>query len=119
MTNIVAFCCENSVNSLEEKEVKVIKLPCSGRIDVSHILKAFEYGADGVLIFSCYEGACKFISGNIKTKKRVNYAKKILKEIGIEEERLQMHNIQVNQVGKMKEIIQNFKNKISGGREDK
>lgn len=113
--NIVAFCCENSVNGLNAEDIKLIKLPCSGRIDVLHIIKAFEQGTDGVLIFGCYEGACKFINGNIMTKKRLDYAKKILKEIGIDGNKLQMHNVQINQEEKLKEIIQNFKNEISGG----
>lgn len=122
--NIIAFCCENSVNDLNAenvvadfslRDVKFIKLPCSGRIDVLHIIKAFEQGTDGVLIFGCHEGACKFINGNIKTKKRLDYAKKILKEIGIDGNKLQMHNVQINQEEKLKEIIQNFKNEMSGG----
>jgi coenzyme F420-reducing hydrogenase delta subunit len=115
MSKIVIFSCENCVDEIDEKDVKLIKLPCSGRIDTSHILKAIENGAKGVLIFACYESACKFISGNIKTKKRVEYAKKILKEIGIDEDKLQMHNIQINQEGRLREIIESFKNKILGG----
>lgn len=113
---IFAFCCENSVNGLKTDNIKIVKLPCSGRIDVLHIIKVFESGADGVLIFACYDGACKFINGNIKIKKRLNYAKKILGELGIDENRLQMHNIQINQEEKMKEVIKNFKNEILGGK---
>lgn len=114
---IYAFCCENAVKKeLEVKDLKVIKLPCSGRLDTSHILKAFEKDADGVLIFACYDGACKFINGNAKTKKRLSHTKKILKEIGIDEWKVQMWNLQENQEEKLSEIIQNFKNEIAGGK---
>jgi len=67
--------------------VKIIKLPCTGKVDVEHILKAFEQGADGVLITACSIGNCHHVSGNIRATKRLEYARKILEEIGIEKER--------------------------------
>ena len=70
--------------------IKVIKLPCSGTIDVLHILKAFELGADGVFVAGCLEGGCHFVEGNIRAKRRVNRAKAILDEIGLGKERLEM-----------------------------
>jgi len=113
---IFAFCCENAVNDVNIPDLTIIKLPCSGRLDALHILKAFENGAHGLLILACYEGACKFISGNIKTKKRLEYAKNILKQIGIDDDKVQMHHVQINQEQKLKEIVQDFKNRISGGK---
>jgi len=67
--------------------VKIIKLPCTGKVDVEYILKAFEQGADGVLITACSIGNCHHVSGNIRATKRLEYARKILEEIGIEKER--------------------------------
>lgn len=113
---IFAFCCENSAPDLKNEGVKVVNLPCSGRLDIMHIMKAFEKGAEGVLIFACYLGACKFITGNSKLKKRLDYIKMTLKEAGIAENRLQMCHVQIDQKEKIKEIIHTFKNEISGGK---
>lgn len=71
--------------------IRVIKIPCTGRVSVNHILKALECGADGVYVAGCLEGTCHFISGNFKAKKRVEKAKKLLSEINMEPERIQMY----------------------------
>ncbi len=71
--------------------IRVVKIPCTGRIDVHHILTAFEKGADGVIVAGCRIGDCHFESGNVKATKRVQYAKKLLEEIGLDKERLEMY----------------------------
>jgi coenzyme F420-reducing hydrogenase delta subunit len=71
--------------------IRVIKIPCTGRVSVNHILKALECGADGVYVAGCLEGTCHFISGNFKAKQRVQYAKNLLSEINMEPERVQMY----------------------------
>jgi len=68
-------------------------MPCSGRVDIIHLLKAFEAGADAVFVAGCHEGECHYLTGNIKAKKRVNKLKKDLAQIGLEPERLEMFNI--------------------------
>jgi F420-non-reducing hydrogenase iron-sulfur subunit len=73
--------------------IKVIKVPCTGRVDVLTILKAFESGVDGVYLAGCLEGECHFLKGNLRARKRGNYAKTLLEEVGIEPERLQMYNL--------------------------
>ena len=74
-------------------EVDVILMPCSGRVDIIHLLKAFEAGADAVFVAGCHEGECHYLTGNIKAKKRVNKLKKDLAQIGLEPERLEMFNV--------------------------
>jgi F420-non-reducing hydrogenase iron-sulfur subunit len=74
-------------------EVEVILMPCSGRVDIIHLLKAFEAGADAVFVAGCHEGEYHYLTGNIKAKKRVNKLKKELAQIGLEPERLEMFNI--------------------------
>jgi coenzyme F420-reducing hydrogenase delta subunit len=74
-------------------EVEVILLPCSGRVDIIHLLKAFEAGADAVFVAGCLEGECHYLTGNLKAKKRVNKLKKDLAQMGIEPERLEMFNL--------------------------
>ncbi len=73
--------------------IKIIKLPCTGKIDVIHHLKSFEKGADGVYVVGCLEGACQFTSGNIRARKRVEQAQQILETVGIGGERVQMYNL--------------------------
>ena len=73
--------------------VKIIRVPCTGKVDVIHILRAFEKGADGVYLVGCMEGDCHYIQGNLKAKRRVRQAQKILESIGIEGERAQMYNL--------------------------
>ncbi len=73
--------------------IKIIRVPCTGRVDVLTMLKAFEAGADGVYIAGCLEGECHFLKGNLRAKKRVMYLKQLLAEVGIEPERAEMYNL--------------------------
>lgn len=73
--------------------IKTIQVPCTGRVDIIHLLKAIEDGADGVYVAGCLEGECHYISGNIKARKRVAQVKKILEEIGVEPGRVEMFNL--------------------------
>lgn len=73
--------------------IKVVKVPCTGRVDIILMMKAFENGADGVCLVGCLEGECHFLTGNLKAKKRVEYVKKLLDETGIGGERIAMFNL--------------------------
>lgn len=73
--------------------INIIRVPCTGKVDLIHILHAFEKGADGVYLVGCMEGDCHFIQGNLKAKRRVQQAQQILDSIGIEGERTQMYNL--------------------------
>jgi F420-non-reducing hydrogenase iron-sulfur subunit len=63
--------------------VRIIKYLCTGRIDIIHILKAFEAGADAVMVSGCEAGSCHFLEGNLRARERVEYAKHLLEEIGL------------------------------------
>ena len=63
--------------------VKIVKVPCTGRVDILLILKAFESGVDGVYLAGCLEGECHFLRGNLRAKKRVQYVKGLLDEVGL------------------------------------
>jgi len=73
--------------------VRIVKLECTGRVDIVHLLKAFEDGADAVFVAGCEEGSCHFLEGNLRAKQKVAIAKRMLKEIGLEPERLEMFHI--------------------------
>ncbi len=92
--------------------VKVLKVPCTGRVDVIHILKAFENGADGVYLAGCLEGECHFLAGNLRAKKRVGYAKQLLDEAGIGGDRLTMYNLSSAQGQRFAEIAREMTGKI-------
>ena len=73
--------------------IRIIKVPCTGRVAIIHLLKAFEKGADGVFVAGCLEGDCHYQSGNLRAKKRVGYVKKLLESIGVEGDRIAMYNL--------------------------
>jgi F420-non-reducing hydrogenase iron-sulfur subunit len=88
--------------------IRIIRTPCTGRLEVEYFLKAFENGADGVLVAGCEEGGCHFKEGNLIAKRRVNYTCDILSESGIEKERLRMVNIGAADARPFVEIIQDM-----------
>jgi F420-non-reducing hydrogenase iron-sulfur subunit len=100
---IVAFCCHYCAYSSADlagstriqypPNVRIIRTPCTGRLETEYYMKAFEKGADGVLVAGCLEGGCHFIEGNLCAKRRVNYVREMLAEIGLEKERLRMVNV--------------------------
>ena len=100
---IIALCCHycafaaadlaGSMRLSYPPNVKIVKLPCSGRTDVIHIFKAFEAGADGVFVAGCLEGQCHFLEGNARALERTEYVKKLLEQVGMEPERVEMYNL--------------------------
>ena len=102
-TKIIVIGCERSAGAALEdlqnrgyvlpEQVEWIELPCGGNLDVLHILRAFESGADRVLVLACYEGACHSLEGNRWAAKRVEAAREILVEAGLPEESLTFRNV--------------------------
>ena len=100
---VVAFCCHYCAYSAADlagsmrleysPNVRIIKLMCTGKVDTLHLLKAFEDGADAVYVAGCEEGSCHFQEGNLRARQKVEQAKRLLKELGIEPERLEMYHI--------------------------
>jgi len=70
--------------------VKFVRMPCTGKTDVRYLLEAFEQGADGVYIVACPIGNCHHVRGNERGRARMQRTKKILDEIGLGSERLDM-----------------------------
>lgn len=99
---VVGFCCERhgmdaavlSARSGKQLDVsvRIVQVPCTGRVDGIHLLKAFEDGADAVFVLGCLEKNCYYDTGSIEGRKRVDYVKQMLIEVGIEKERLEMFN---------------------------
>ncbi len=74
-------------------DIKIILMPCTGRVDILHLLKAFEAGADAVFVAGCLEGECHYLKGNIQARKRVAKVKKDFAQMGLEPERVEMFNL--------------------------
>lgn len=98
---ITLFHCINAFGdaaelALTEKdtcEIKTVKMPCSGMVKDVFLLRAFEAGADGVVVLVCPEGQCRYVEGNIRAKKRVAWVRNLLDEIGLDGGRLFLGNM--------------------------
>ena len=85
--------------------VRVVRVMCSGRVDPTFILKAFEVGADGVLILGCHPGDCHYAEGNYKTRRRVPLLKKMLSQLGIENERVRLEWVSASEGDRYASIV--------------
>jgi coenzyme F420-reducing hydrogenase delta subunit len=74
-------------------EVKIVRLPCTGKTDTQYLLDAFDDGADGVMIVACSLGNCHHERGNERARARVQRTKKILESVGLEPERVEIHYV--------------------------
>jgi coenzyme F420-reducing hydrogenase delta subunit len=93
-------------------DVRIIQVPCTGKVDILHLLTAFEEGADGVFVAGCLEGDCHFMEGNLHAKRRVKRVKEILDRVGIGGERVEMFNLSAGQGGRFAEIVREMDQKI-------
>ena len=85
--------------------IRIIKLPCTGKVDLIHILKSFEKGADGVSVIGCLEGDCRYNHGNIRARARVGQAQKILDLIGTGGQRVRMFNLSSSEAPRFTEYV--------------
>ncbi len=92
--------------------VKIIRVPCTGKVDALYLLKALEQGVDGVYVAGCMEGDCHFLKGNIRARKRVEYVKKLLADAGINPDRVAMYNLSAAQGPRFVEIAREMTAKI-------
>jgi len=92
--------------------VKIVLVPCTGKVDALYLLKALEGGVDGVYVAGCMEGECHFLKGNIRARKRVAYVKGLLEGIGINPERVAMYNLSAAQGSRFVEIAREMTEKI-------
>ena len=120
---IVAFCCHYCAYAAADLagtmrlqypgSVRVLRLPCTGKIEVNYLLAAFERGVDGVIVAGCLEGGCHFQEGNLRARRRVERAKQMLEEIGLEPERLEMFNLSSAEGTRFAEIVTEMNERIA------
>jgi coenzyme F420-reducing hydrogenase delta subunit len=87
-------------------------LPCTGRIEESLMLSAFENGADGVMVIGCLEGDCHYLAGNIRARARVARVAGILETIRIGAERIRMFNLSAGEGTKFAAYVNEFVGQI-------
>ena len=119
---IIAFCCSNCASSAANisegmnkalpDNVQLIQVPCTGRIEVLHLLKPFEQGADGVYVAGCQTDSCQYINGIVKAAKRVEHAKKILEELDIEPDRIEIFNLSASKGYKFVDVAAEMSEKV-------
>lgn len=118
---IVAYACENSgylasefAKALDpelQKDLQIVEVPCSGKIDIIYLLKALENGADGVMLCVCHKENCKFVWGNDRAEQRKERAQQILNQVGLGE-RIDFVRVAANQGNQFNTAVKAMAEKI-------
>ncbi|WFN37032.1 hydrogenase iron-sulfur subunit [Methanomicrobium antiquum] len=87
-------------------DIRAIRVMCTGRVDPLFIMKAFQDGADGVLVSGCHFGDCHYLEGNYKCAKRMFLVKNVLKNIGIDDKRLRMTFVSASEGAKWGHVME-------------
>jgi len=88
--------------------IRAIRVMCSGRVDPAFVIRAFEMGADGVLVSGCHPGDCHYVSGNLKAEKKMQNTRKLLKLLGLGPERLRLEWISTAEGAKFAQVATGF-----------
>lgn len=91
---------------------RIIRVMCSSRIDPAFILKAFLYGADGVMVAGCHLGDCHYIEGNYNTEKRIKKTLKALEYAGFDTKRLRLEWISASEGPRFAEVVREFTDEL-------
>jgi F420-non-reducing hydrogenase iron-sulfur subunit len=92
--------------------LRIIRLMCTGRVDPSFILRAFQLGADGILVAGCHPGDCHYQEGNFKALRRVLLLKRILRQFGVDERRLRLEWISAAEGEKFAKVSTEFTEEV-------
>ncbi len=119
---LVAFCCNwcsyagadlaGTSRMGYPENIKIIRIPCSCRINPGFVLRAFQKGADGVLIAGCHPGDCHYMTGNYYTRRRFTVFKELLNYMGIEKERFKVDWISASEGKKFADTATEFTSKL-------
>lgn len=117
---IYVFYCSNSLeqdqlagfSGLDRITVKAIGLPCSGKVDIPYLVKAFETGADGVVIVTCKQNKCRYPEGDMRAQKRAEAVESLLEEIGMGKGRMAVINLKEDDPEQILGEIKDFFDKV-------
>lgn len=120
---LVAFCCQYCAYAAADlagalrlqypSDVRIVLLPCSGRLDTLTALLALEEGADGVMVVGCLPGDCHFLEGNLNARRRVEGLQQRLREIGLEPERVRMFNLSSAMATEFAEAVRQMREQVA------
>ncbi|MBS7247444.1 MAG: hydrogenase iron-sulfur subunit [Candidatus Jordarchaeales archaeon] len=88
--------------------IRVIRVMCSSRVDPAHVLYALKRGADGVLVSGCHPGDCHYINGNHRAKRRIILLKELLRQMGVEPERVKIDWVSASEGERFTRIVKEF-----------
>ncbi|MBW1981059.1 MAG: hydrogenase iron-sulfur subunit [Deltaproteobacteria bacterium] len=119
---IVAFTCSNCASAAAQvaddmglqlpANIRAVQIPCTGRLDTLHMLKAIEHGADGVYVAGCQEDSCQYRQGIEKARKKVNLVKEMLEQLGVEPERVEIFQLSAGKGQAFVEVARQMTEKI-------
>ncbi|MBI4286145.1 MAG: hydrogenase iron-sulfur subunit [Chloroflexi bacterium] len=92
--------------------VRVVRVMCSGRVEPAFVLKALQSGADGVLVLGCHPGDCHYAEGNYKAARRMPLLKKMLAQMGVEDERVRLEWVSASEGDRFASIVNEMTEKI-------
>lgn len=116
------FYCSNSMTESEARqlgsrfgpsELKMLGLPCSGKITIPYLVKAFESGADGVVLCSCVPAECRNLEGNLRASKRAQAVDSLMEEVGLGKDRVVMVTKSKGDIEQVAKEIEQFRTKLS------
>lgn len=96
----------------EQVELNFVKMPCSSMVKDIFVLRAFENGADAVLVLVCVEGTCRYVEGNLRAAKRVKWVQALLDDIGLNGRRLSLCNVGAGDFQAVKQAIRKAKSVV-------
>ena len=127
--NIVAFCCNwcsyagadlaGSSRLSYPANVKIIRVPCSCRVNPMFVLKAFQRGADGVILCGCHPGDCHYVTGNYYTRRRMSLLFSLLNYMGIEKERTRVEWVSAAEGARFSAVMNDFVKTVAALGENK
>jgi F420-non-reducing hydrogenase iron-sulfur subunit len=92
--------------------VRAIRVMCSGRVEPAFVLRAFELGADGVLVLGCHPGDCHYAEGNYKALRRMELLRRTLLQLGVEEDRFRLDWVSASEGDRFSQIVNDITEKI-------
>ena len=92
--------------------VRMVRFPCTGRMSPLMILRAFEQGADGILVSGCHPGDCHYSEGNFYARRRFALLGKLMEFLGIEKERFNVQWISASEGRRLADVVSNFTEQI-------
>jgi F420-non-reducing hydrogenase iron-sulfur subunit len=111
LRSVIAFCCRECAYAASDAaanartplppSVRIVLIPCTGRIAPLHLLSALADGADGVMVAGCLKGQCHYREGNLYAIDRVTFARRLLASVGVEPERIRMFTVSAAEPHKM------------------